>query len=303
MVIVQLFKVDPLGFHHDSLSSRLPIDQWAVCPIRIWRPLQLITDTREICNDGHVQTNECVQYCGIICHTASQISNHCDPLRVCQVFTLHCYPCDAAYVSLLFLYCFVLLQFYSRDSTLQKTLAMLHRHLPIIIFACLISSNFAGAVLPGRSTDSFLTESSPLDKRQPATIQQQGNINVVSTPGQQTQNATGTAGEGNGTDPDPGVITNPGETPTSDEVNCTDVTTGRDNKCWKELGLTQWVEEWVDTRPCYSGEAFSSCFLRKEGFPGLDCTGIKIDTCTSPQGDNVLKKPEVFYVAYNIYGQ
>lgn len=183
---------------------------------------------------------------------------------------------------------------------------MLRRHLSILILGCLAlhTLTVAGLVaLPGQSTDLSHKETSSPRKRQPATIQEQGNINAVSTPGQQTQNATSTAGKGNGTDPDPGVITNPGVTPISEEVNCTDPTTGRDNKCWEELKLTQWVEDWVDTNPCYEGEAFASCFLRKEGFPGLDCTGIKIDACTAPQGDNVLTKPEVFYVAYNIYGR
>ena len=183
---------------------------------------------------------------------------------------------------------------------------MLQRHLSILIFGSLSLHAFTvvGRItLPGRYTNLFVKDSSHQRKRQPATIQEQGNINVVSAPGQQTQNATSTAGKGNGTDPDPGVITNPGTTPISEEVNCTDPTTGRDNKCWEELKLTEWVENWVDTHACYRGEAFASCFLRKEGFPGLDCTGIKIDACTSPQGDNVLKKPEVFYVAYNIYGR
>ena len=182
---------------------------------------------------------------------------------------------------------------------------MLHQHLLALLFGCLtlhVLAVVGRIALPGWSTD-LSQDSSPRHKRQPATVQEQGNINVVSAPGQQTQNATSTTGQGNGTDPDPGVITNPAATPITSEVNCTDPTTGRDNKCWAELRLTEWVEDWVDTNACYPGEAFASCFLRREGFPGLDCTGIKIDACTSPQGDNVLKKPEVFYVAYNIYGK
>ncbi len=183
---------------------------------------------------------------------------------------------------------------------------MLQYHLSIFIFVCLILYVFAVAdfaTLLGPYADLSLKGTSLRRKRQPATPQEQGSINSVSTPGQQTQNITSTAGEGNGTDPDPGDITNPAATTLSGSVNCTDVTTGRANKCWEELGLTRWVEDWVDTNPCDTGEAFASCFLRKEGFPGLDCTGIKIDTCTSPQGENVLKEPEVFYVAYNIYGK
>ena len=183
---------------------------------------------------------------------------------------------------------------------------MLQRQLSVLITICLALHVFTATGLltpPGWSTDTSPEGSLPRRKREPATIQQQGNINSVSAPGQQTQNATSTAGEGNGTNPDPGVITNPAATPITNVVNCTDVTSGRDNKCWEELKLTKWVEDWVDTNRCYAGEAFASCFLRKEGFPGLDCTGIKIDACTAPQGDNVLKQPEVFYVAYNIYGK
>ena len=182
----------------------------------------------------------------------------------------------------------------------RTALAMLQYHLLTLTLGCSILHVDGLLVRPGWHTDLLPKESH--HKRQPATIQQQGNIDVVSAPGQQTQNATSTVGKGNGTDPDPGVITNPGATPISEEVNCSDPTTGRDNKCWEELKLTEWVENWVDNNRCYKGEAFASCFLRKEGFPGLDCTGIKIDACTAPQGENVLKEPEVFYVAYNIYG-
>ena len=184
---------------------------------------------------------------------------------------------------------------------IQTAPAMLQYQLLTFTLALHIFTVYGLLALPEWPTDLLHRE--VLHKRQPATIQQQGNINVVSAPGQQTQNATSTAGKGNGTDPDPGVITNPGATPISEEVNCSDPTTGRDNKCWEQLKLTEWVENWVDNNRCYQGEAFASCFLRKEGFPGLDCTGIKIDACTAPQGDNVLKEPEVFYVAYNIYGK
>lgn len=219
--------------------------------------------------------------------------------------------CNASYVSAPLLYCRVSSCIpYKKpglhDSTPQAALAMLQHHLLILTLGCLalhVSAVSGLLTLSGRSTNIYLKDSSPRQRRQPATTQQQGDINVVAAPGQQTQNATSTAGKGNGTDPDPGVITNPAVTPISEEVNCSDPTTGRDNKCWEELKLTQWLEDWVDTNVCYEDEAFASCFLRKEGFPGLDCTGIKINACTSPQGENVLKEPEVFYVAYNIYGK
>ena len=89
---------------------------------------------------------------------------------------------------------------------------------------------------------------------------------------------------------------------TREEVDCHNLTTGRDNKCWHELQLTTWVKEWIDEHTCYEGEGFSSCFLRQVGWPELDCTGIKIPACTPPplQED---QDPRVWYVAYNIYGR
>ena len=159
-------------------------------------------------------------------------------------------------------------------------------------------------LLPGRPAGRSASGYSSLEyKRQPATIQDQGNLNSVPLPVQQTQNTTSTAGAGDGTNPDAGFITNPisAATPIVQEVDCRNPSTGRANKCWEELKLTQWVEDWVNDNSCYPNEPFASCFLRKEGFPGLDCTGIRPSACTAPQGDNVLTKPEVFNVAYNIY--
>ncbi|KAL8702453.1 MAG: hypothetical protein Q9201_004377 [Fulgogasparrea decipioides] len=102
----------------------------------------------------------------------------------------------------------------------------------------------------------------------------------------------------NGTTPQPGFI--PNLSITREQVNCLDLATGRDNKCWNELQLTTWVENWIVGHTCYESEGFSSCFLRQVGYPELDCTGIKLATCTPPP----LKPdqdPRVFYVAFNIY--
>ncbi|KAL9030602.1 MAG: hypothetical protein Q9196_001308 [Gyalolechia fulgens] len=119
----------------------------------------------------------------------------------------------------------------------------------------------------------------------------------IPTAEQQTQDITKTDGM-NGTDPEPGVI--PNLSITREEVNCSDLSTGRDNKCWQELQLTTWVENWIAANTCYQDESFASCFLRKVGYPELDCTGIKLATCTPPP-----LKPDmdsrVFYVAYNFY--
>ena len=158
-------------------------------------------------------------------------------------------------------------------------------------------------VLQGRSPRRASSEESYRFKRQPSTPQEQLEILPnLATPGQQTQGITSTSGAGNGTDPSPGVYNNSSPTVLSDGIDCNNITTGRDNKCWAQLNLTQWVQEWLEDNTCHPNEPFASCFLRLEGFPGLDCTGIKISACTSPQGDNILEKPQVFYVAYNIYG-
>lgn len=178
-------------------------------------------------------------------------------------------------------------------------------HQLVVIFtsstAC-VASVIGGVALRGRSSGSSLRDGPLQIKRQPVTPPDQTLITpAVPVPGQQTQNMTSTAGAG--TDPNPGVITNSPTTTATDEVDCKNITTGRDDKCWVELSLTEWVEDWVDDNTCHTEEPFASCFLRLEGFPGLDCTGIKISACTSPQGDNLLTEPEVFYVAYNIYGK
>ena len=181
-----------------------------------------------------------------------------------------------------------------------------------LAFTCLIFFLFSEA-FPVASTleldileapEIFSNSWSSRAKRQPATISTQQTVNNAGGPvpvvGQQTQNITSTADTGTSSNPQPGLVTNPSDT--SNEVDCKNITTGRDNKCWAELGLSNWVNEWVADNACHTDEPFASCFLRTEGFPGLDCTGIKPSACTSPQGDNLLKEPEVFYVAYNIYG-
>ncbi|KAL8688809.1 MAG: hypothetical protein Q9218_005374 [Villophora microphyllina] len=100
----------------------------------------------------------------------------------------------------------------------------------------------------------------------------------------------------NGTEP--GFI--PHLSVTNEQVNCSDLSTGRDNKCWNELLLTTWVENWIVGHTCYQDEGFSSCFMRQVGYPELDCTGIKLSTCTPPPVKDGMDT-RVFYVAYNIY--
>ena len=103
--------------------------------------------------------------------------------------------------------------------------------------------------------------------------------------------------------PLPGSI--PNDSATSPDVDCRNLATGRDNKCWNELKLTDWVNNWVanNSRNCTQGEAFASCFLRLNEFYAMDCTGIKQDTCVPPVSPYFKGNPELFYVTYNIYGK
>lgn len=138
-----------------------------------------------------------------------------------------------------------------------------------------------------------------------------GDASGVQQAPAQTQNITSTTGAtegtGNGTDTaSPGYITQPGDVDES-QVVCTNITTGRANRCWAELSLTEWVENWSNdnSNKCYEYEGFSTCFLRQNGFPGLDCSQIAPGACDAPQNSltvNLLTNPEVFYVAYNLYG-
>ena len=102
----------------------------------------------------------------------------------------------------------------------------------------------------------------------------------------------------------PGFINQPGGVD-GDPIVCTNISTGRANRCWSELNLTQWVTDWTLTHACYQDEGFSTCFLRQNGFPGLDCSQIAPAACTAPQYSysvNLVENPKIFYVAYNIYG-
>ena len=134
-----------------------------------------------------------------------------------------------------------------------------------------------------------------------------GNSGAIPDTTTQTQNLTNTAGsttspENSTSSEVPGYITQ-ATNGNNGMVNCSDITTGRANKCWEELGLTQWVQDWSDTHKCYEEEGFSTCYLRQNGFPGLDCSQIAVSSCVAPQGDELLQYPENFYVAYNIYGE
>lgn len=133
-----------------------------------------------------------------------------------------------------------------------------------------------------------------------------GNAAGIGGQASQTQNTTttegSTGGTGNGTTANsPGFISQPSDMD-DNEVVCTNLTTGRANKCWNELKLTEWVINWANDNKCYKSEGFSTCFLRLNGFWGIDCSQIAPNACVPPQNPNLATQPEVFYVAYNIYG-
>ncbi|KAI4159470.1 MAG: hypothetical protein LQ342_006549 [Letrouitia transgressa] len=139
-------------------------------------------------------------------------------------------------------------------------------------------------------------------------VKRQGGVPV---PTSQPQNENLTSTEGatpinssvnqtiNG--PAPGFIP-PEVNPDEDQVDCHDTATGPATKCWDELNLTSWVQDWLDSHYCHEHEGFSDCFLRQNGFQGMDCSGVKLDTCTVPQNQEVASKhPEQWYVAYTIF--
>ena len=148
--------------------------------------------------------------------------------------------------------------------------------------------------VPGVTSSQGSAQSNPNDASGvsvPSTVQN-NNLTGVSN----TTNVTLTT---NGTIP--AYVGNP-ENPNADQVNCSDLVTGRANDCWARLNLTQYVKDWILTHECYSGEGFSTCYLRQSGFPGLDCSQISVSSCVAPQSDSIVLDPEKFYIAYNIYG-
>ena len=118
--------------------------------------------------------------------------------------------------------------------------------------------------------------------------------NITDNPYNSTENTT------NGYQP--GLVGNQAN-PNNDKVDCNQPQTGRSNDCWAQLGLTEYVIEWVNTHECYRGEGFSTCYLRQNGFPSLDCSGIAISSCPPPQDSALSLDPQKFYVAYNIHGE
>ena len=188
------------------------------------------------------------------------------------------------------------------------------RHYPLLCLLLIIVSTFAlptrvvqvSGLTPSRiltATRAKLLENNDLEafERRDGSILQAG----VPIPSQQVQNATALSGAENNTSlgPSAGFIPNGNET--SPSVDCRNLATGHDNKCWNELRLTDWVNSWVasNSMNCTQGEAFASCFLRLNEFYMMDCTGIKLDSCGPPFSQYFKDNPELFYVTYNIHGK
>lgn len=178
-----------------------------------------------------------------------------------------------------------------------------------VSFALIFAYFCTGSALP--STHKFIS----IVEQSPPLAHQTQNANIprrilrgrqsddmhedVPQPGLQSQNITTPAGV-NDTHVQPGVITT--DNTTYPESDCRNLRSGRDNKCWDELHLTDWVRAWMTTHQCYPNEPFARCFMRLEDFYALDCTGLKLDACTPPQAERLGVDVEVFYVAFNIYG-
>ena len=164
--------------------------------------------------------------------------------------------------------------------------------------------------------EELVEEQSAAEGPKSRIIRRQGTTGTVQVPGQvvgglpntggQTQNVTSVPAQNGSTNTttgvQPGLLGNQGN-PDNEKVDCTQPQTGRSNDCWAQLGLSQYVIEWVNTHECYKGEGFSTCYLRQNGFPTLDCSGIAISSCPPPQDDSLTLDPQKFYVAYNIHGK
>ncbi|KAL8927078.1 MAG: hypothetical protein Q9208_002624 [Pyrenodesmia sp. 3 TL-2023] len=175
-----------------------------------------------------------------------------------------------------------------------------------VLFSCLAGHVFNVLAVPNPSHSPFGHAHSPLlhdageDMTESPTLQARmdGAASAIiaadiPTTSQQSQDITSTEGRN-----ETGVI--PNLSVSYEGVNCSDLSTGRHNKCWEELQLTTWVQNWIAGNTCHENEPFASCFLRKVGYPELDCTGIKLATCTPPPIKEGMDS-RVFYVAYNFY--
>ncbi|KAI9842485.1 MAG: hypothetical protein M1838_003100 [Thelocarpon superellum] len=101
-------------------------------------------------------------------------------------------------------------------------------------------------------------------------------------------------------DPPPAASNATGNATANPLVNCHDVSTGVDAGCWAQLNMSSWVLDWYNSHTCHPTEPFSTCFLRLNHAPDVDCTVINSQSCGATISDNI-DNPQVFYVLHNIY--
>lgn len=108
-----------------------------------------------------------------------------------------------------------------------------------------------------------------------------------------------------------GVLPVPEQSGADSIANCLDpFGTTLAKKCWTELNLTNFVQEWVSIHPCdpTEGAMFGKCFLNQVGFVTTDCSYIGLNSCIPPTSlseklPDPVTKVKAFYVAYNIHGK
>lgn len=113
----------------------------------------------------------------------------------------------------------------------------------LLVLPCLSIHTFTapGRLAPlARSSSPSLGERPPQNKQRTSTPQQQaGLVQNVPAPSLRSQDVNSTASIRNAKDPEPGFMTNGTTAIASDGVNCHNVTTGRDNRCWADLDFSQ----------------------------------------------------------------
>lgn len=88
-------------------------------------------------------------------------------------------------------------------------------------------------------------------------------------------------------------------------VNCKDLKTGIDPKCWTMLKVGDYMESWKALnvpKSCKKGEAWSICFDRlATSNLKQDCTTLNSTTCEEFDPKDTYLSPQWYYGAYNTW--
>ena len=100
-------------------------------------------------------------------------------------------------------------------------------------------------------------------------------------------------------------------------TNCTDDSSTYSEKCWAELGLSEYTKKWINYTPtcegnmmdsmcCEKHEPWAKCFLRlARGDARMDCTVLNDQNCVNTGDMSKTLDPSIYnhvrYVAKNIY--